>query len=186
MRDYASDGALCLVRRDGPDVLGYCVYYVMDEGVHAEECFALDEETLTMLLNALSFEAAGRELHVKLPPDSPARLVGATLETRPQGVMGIADVSAALKAIIADRSFVFDVTDATVPENAGIWDGAGNRTNLAPQIRLEAGRLGQFLCGYRSIAELAQEQEAEILDPEAAKALDIAFPKETCFITDEY
>lgn len=186
MRDYASDGALCLVRRAGADILGYCVYYVMDESVHAEECFASDEETLTMLLNALSFEAAGRELHVKLPPDSPARLNGATLEVRPQGVMGIADVSAALNAIIGDSSYVFEVIDSTVPENAGIWDGMGEKTHCTPQIRLEAGRLGQFLCGYRSIAELAESQEAEILDPKIACALDRAFPKEICFITDEY
>lgn len=186
MRDYASDGARCLVRRNGEDVLGYCVYYVTDERVHAEECFAADEETLTLLLHALCYEAAGRTLHVKLPPDAPARLNGATLEMRPQGVMGIADISAALKSILGDASFVFEVTDSTVPENAGIWDGAGEKTERAPQIRLEAGRLGQFLCGYRSIAELAQGQEAEILDPEAVKALDRAFPKETCFITDEY
>lgn len=186
MRDYASDGARCLVRRAGTDVLGYCVYYVMDERVHAEECFATDEETLSMLVQALSFEAAGRQLHVKLPPDAPARLSGATVEVRPQGVMGIADVSAALKAIIGDSSYVFEVTDATIPENAGIWDGMGMSTQRTPHIRLEAGRLGQFLCGYRSIAELAQGQEAEVLDLETAKALDRAFPKEVCFITDEY
>ncbi len=186
MRDYASDGARCLVRRDGADVLGYCVYYVTDDRVHAEECFALNEETLSMLLNALSFVAAGRELHVKLPPDSPAHLNGATFEILPQGVMGIADVSEALKAIIGDDSFVFEVADTTVPENVGVWDGAGNLTDRAPQIRLEAGRLGQFICGYRSIAELAASGEAEILDPESAQALDRSFPKEACFITDEY
>lgn len=186
MRDYASDGARCLVRRNGADVLGYCVYYVLDERVHAEECFAADKETLRLLLDALCYEAAGRKLHVKLPPDSPAQFAGATLEVRPQGVMGIADVSAALKCIVADPSFVFEVTDTTVTENAGIWDGTGKKIGRAPQIRLEAGRLGQFLCGYRSLWELAQNKEAEILDPQAAEALDRAFPKEICFITDEY
>ncbi|HWR23544.1 MAG TPA: GNAT family N-acetyltransferase [Feifaniaceae bacterium] len=186
LRDYASDGALCLVRRAGADVLGYCVYYVTDNRVHAEECFALDGETLSLLLRALCFEAAGRELHVKLPPDAPAHLDGAVLETRPQGVMGIADVSAALNAVVGDGSYVFEVADSTVPQNAGVWDGAGKRTDSAPQIRLEAGRLGQFLCGYRSIMELAGDGEAEILDAAAARALDRAFPKELCFVADEY
>ena len=186
MRDYASDGARCLTVTSGADVLGYCVYYVAEDRVHAEECFALDQETLVTLLNALCYEAAGRKLHVKLPPDASVHLPGATLERRPQGVMGIANVSQTLSLLLSDSAYVFEVIDKTVPENEGVWDGTGNRTARAPQIRLEAGRLGQFLCGYRSFSELSSGGEAEVIDLSAAKALDAAFPKQTCFITDEY
>lgn len=186
-RDYASDGGLCLVCRQGEDVLGYAIYYVMEDKLHAEECLALDAGTLAMLLSALRAESDGRALHIKLPPD-----VGPILpeefeqEIRPQGVMGIANVSALLRAIIGDAGYVFEVLDASVPQNAGVWDGMGGFSRRHPQLRLEAGRLGQFLDGYRSLAELVEAGEAEALDPEAVRALDAAFPKQCCFIIDEY
>lgn len=185
-QDYASDGGKCLVHRTGGDVRGYCVYYVMEEAVHAEECFALDAETLRLLIEALRHEAAGRKLHVKLPPDVSVNEKDAVLETKPQGVMGITDISAILSAIVRDSSFIFEVLDASVPENAGIWDGMGRVSRREPHIRIQAGRLGQFLDGYRSLAELMEAGEAEIIDTGAAKALDDRFPKQICFVTDEY
>lgn len=186
LRDYASDGAKCLVRMCGDVALGYCVYYITPERLHAEECFAKDGETLALLLQALCHEAKGRKLHVKLPPDAKADLPGADLSTRQQGVMGIADVSQTLRILVGDASFVFEIIDNTVPGNTGIWDGAGKPSDRKPQIRLESGRLGQFLCGYRSLRALDQDQQATILDKNAARELDTAFPEKICFITDEY
>lgn len=185
-RDYASDGGKCMVRMRGEDTLGYCVYYITEDRLHAEECFARDGETLHMLIEALQAEADGRTVHVKLPPDAEIDLPEAELEIKPQGVMGIADVSETLSLLLGDASFVFEITDSTLPQNAGIWDGRGKPTSRAPQLRLEAGRLGQFLSGYRTIGQLVQEQQAIVLDEAAAQALDIAFPGKTCFITDEY
>ena len=175
-RDYASDGAKCLVCMNGNDAFGYCVYYVTPERLHVEECFAKDDETLSLLLQALCYEADGRKLHVKLPPDAKADLPGAEISIRQQGVMGIADVSQALRLLVGDASFIFDIADNTVPQNTGIWDGTGTPTSRKPHIRLEAGRLAQFLCGYRSLRMLAQEQQAIILDEGAVHELDARFP----------
>ncbi len=185
-RDYASDGGKCLARMQGDDALGYCVYYKTEDRLHAEECFARDDETLHMLIEALQAEADGRTLHVKLLPDTHIDVPGAELNIKPQGVMGIADVSETLRLLLGDASFVFEIIDNTVPQNAGIWDGMGRPASRAPQLRLEAGRLAQFLSGYRSVGRLVQEQQAAVLDEAAAQALDAAFPGKTCFITDEY
>lgn len=184
-RDYAADGAKCLVRRQGDRVSGYCIYYITTEKVYAEECFALDADTLSMLTCALRHEADGRKLDIKLPPDT-AFIQDAALTPRPQGVMGIADVSALLRAVMGQPAYIFEVRDTTVPQNAGVWDGGGNASQKTPHIRLDAGRLGQFLGGYRAMAELVEAGEAEALDAAAVRALDDAFPKQTCFITDEY
>ena len=100
--------------------------------------------------------------------------------------MGIADVSQTLRLLIGDASFVFDIIDNTVPQNTGIWDGMGRPSGRKPHIRMDAGRLGQFLCGYRSLQTLIQEQQATILDEDAVCELDAAFPEKICFITDEY
>lgn len=184
-RDYAADGAKCFVRQID-DVHGYCVYYVMEDRVYAEECFALDDSTLNMLADALRYEAGGRKLDIKLPPDTALVREDAALTLRPQGVMGVADLSALLRTVVGNPAYVFEVTDTTVPENAGVWDGAGNASRRAPHIRLEAGRLGQFLGGYRTLGELAEAGEAEVLDADAVQALDCEYPKQVCFITDEY
>ncbi|MDR1619548.1 MAG: GNAT family N-acetyltransferase [Clostridiales bacterium] len=186
MRDYGADNGKCLVRRVNGNAPGYCVYYAMPDMLHAEECFALDTGTLSMLIDALRHKAGGRKLYMKLPPDARVELRGSTSETRPQGVMGIANVSTMLEKIIGNAEYVFEVTDASVPQNAGVWDGCGKASRREPHIRLEAGRLGQFLCGYRSIADLAAANEAQIKNEAMAEALDSAYPRQVCFITDEY
>jgi|GEM_PF-1857644 len=186
MRDYAADGARVLARMENGDALGYCVYYASEDRVHAEECFALDAETLDLLLDGLCYEAAGRKLHVKLPPDIGVSRPGGEIAVRQQGSMGIADIGKTLKLLVDDPAYVFAIIDATVPQNAGVWDGAGNPSARAPQVRLEAGRMGQFLSGYRALSELAAEGQAELLDSGAARELDARFPKQICFITDEY
>lgn len=185
-RDYGSDGAKCLARIIENDALGYCVYYVTSERVHVEECFAKDDATLSLLLQALCHEADGRKLHVKLPPNTKPDFPGTELSIRQQGVLGIADVSQTLRLLVGDASFVFNIIDNTVPQNTGIWDGMGRLSSQKPHIRMDAGRLGQFLCGYRSLSTLAREQQADILDEGAIRELDAAFPEKICFITDEY
>ncbi len=186
LRDYASDGASCLARIHDGAALGYSIYYEMDEELHVEECFALDDETLSQLLLAVAHRANGRSLSVKLPPDYNPVLEGAVLNIKPQGAMGIADASTALYKLLGDEAFIFELIDGAVVQNTGIFNGLGKASAKTPQFRLEAGRLAQFLCGYRSIKELEEQGQAEVFDNEAAKALDALFPKRTCFITDEY
>lgn len=186
LRDYASDGAGCLARIHDGAALGYCIYYEMGEELHVEECFALKDEALSQLLLAVAHRANGRSLSVKLPPDYNPVLEGAELIIKPQGAMGIADVSAALYKLLRDEDYVFELTDGAVKQNTGRFNGLGVASAKMPQLQLEAGRLAQFLSGYRSIEELAEQGHAKIFDYDAAKSLDAKFPKQTCFITDEY
>lgn len=185
-RDYASDGAACIVRREGQRVLGYCVYYALEDKLHAEECIAANAQTLQLLLEALCHEARGRTVVCKLAPDMRVSMAGAKLEVRPQGVMGIANVQTALRAILGDARFVFEITDETVPQNAGVFDGGGAPSSKTPQLQLPAGRLGQFLCGYRSLQDIVQAGEGAAKDADALQALDTAYPCMPCFVVDEY
>lgn len=184
--DYASDGAQCLVLQEGDTARGYCVYQTAPDALSTDEFVARDADACRVLLDALRFVAQGRSLHAKLPPDSVDAYPGAQLTTAPQGVLGVANVSALLQGVLGDADFRFAVTDATVPQNEGVWNGAGQRENRAPHIALEAGRLGQLLCGYASLSQLEAENRLTVHDAGAARALDKRLPKLPCYIVDEY
>lgn len=185
-RDYASDGARCCALWEDDAVRGYCVYFLSPARLHAEEVAALDETAYRTLIDALRFFAEGRALHAKLPPTPALTYPAARQETRPQGVMGVADVSALLCAVLGDASLRLMVRDASVPQNAGVWNGAGAPDTRAPHITLEAGRLGQLLCGYASAEELEREGLMTVHDPGAARVLAERLPKRPCYIVDEY
>lgn len=185
-RDYTADGAQCYALWEGDAVRGYCVYSLEPERLHAEEIAARDEGAYRTLFDALRFAAQGRKLHAKLPPLSAFEYSGAQLEVRPQGVMGVADVSALLAAVLRDDSLRFAVQDATVPQNVGIWNGAGRTDARAPHCTLEAGRLGQLLCGYASVEELEAAGQIMAHDAGAMRALSEQLPKLPCYIVDEY
>ncbi len=185
-RDYASDGACCYVFLGGDAVRGYCVFFPNENAVHAEEIAACDEEAYGVLLHALRFAASGRSLTAKLPPALAVSCPGAQLQTRPQGVMGVADVSGLLAAVLGDGSLRFSVQDATVPQNNGVWNGAGAPVSLPPHCTLAAGRLGQLLCGYASVEELQANGYIDVHDAGAIRALAARLPKRPCYIVDEY
>ena len=184
-RDYATDNAQCLVYTRDDTVKGYCVYYTLPDRVHAEEVVALDDDGYTALLHALCHEANGRNLHAKLPPDAQPNLPGASFSPQPQGVMGVVHVQELLSLLLHDDRFCFDIIDRSVPQNHGVWDGTG-KSATHPQITLEAGRLGQLLCGYATLEELIVAGHATVADADAAHALNILLPKQPCFIVDEY
>ncbi|MDL2258082.1 GNAT family N-acetyltransferase [Eubacteriales bacterium OttesenSCG-928-K08] len=185
-RDYSSDKARCFVYKKDGQASGYCVFFSPEDYLHAEECVFADEEAALALTRALLYEAKGKKLSMKLPPDAPVPHPAAVHEVSPQGAMGVADVSKALRLIVNDCSFVFEVEDKTVPQNVGVWDGEGEKTDRAPQVRLQAGFLGQFLCGYHSMEALIEAGQAQGFDMAAVKKMDECLPKQTCFIVDEY
>ena len=47
-------------------------------------------------------------------------------------------------------------------------------------------RFAQWIFGYRSLKELADEGEIKINDASAAEFLDKELPKQVCHIIDEY
>ncbi len=188
LQDYSADSALFLVDWQADTVQGYAVYYNTPEnGLHAEEIVSVTAAGYERLLHGLYAKAEGARLHCKLPPDAPRTVLpGAVYETRPQGVAGAADIGALLSAIINSEDYRFAVNDRTVPQNEGVWNGEGSRTVLPAQITADAGHLLQFLFGYRALSELADAGEAIIHDAAAAAELDERFPKQSCFIIDEY
>lgn len=186
-RDYAADGAEVFLCMDGTCARGYCVYYAMDDNLHAEECIARDAGAYALLIDALRHRANGRKLTVKLPPDVAQQpFPGGIYTIKEQGAMGIADVSAFLRAVCGDEAFLFEVHDKTVPENQGVFDGAGRPAAKKPHIVLEAGRLGQFFGGYRSMASLWEDGLADVRDERMAALLDMRYPTKTCFVVEEY
>jgi len=184
--DYASDGARCYALWREGDVCGYCVYFEDDEVVRAEELAALDDEAARTLIEALCFAARGRAVQAKLPHACGVEYPNARAEVRPQGVMGVANVSALLSGVLGDGSLRFDVRDETVPQNAGVWNGRGEAEARPPHFSLEAGRLGQLLCGYASAAELSAQGLLAAYDEGALRELDARLPKLPCYIVDEY
>ncbi len=184
-QDYAADEGQCLVLWNEDRVEGYCVYYALPDKVHAEEVVANSDMAYEALLQGLGSVAAGRPVHAKLPPDSTAAVPGAIVTVRPQGVMGIANVQAVLKVMIGDAGIRFAVEDKTTPQNAGVWDGLGQECEDAPHVKLTAGHLGQFLNGYAALEELLEAGVAAG-DLGAIRELDTQYPKQTCFIVDEY
>ncbi|MDL2234886.1 GNAT family N-acetyltransferase [Christensenellaceae bacterium OttesenSCG-928-L17] len=187
-RDYASDGAQCYVVADtGAPAQGYCVFFQLENRVHVEECVFDHGDALRAMLQALQHTANGRQLTVKLPPDTAlATDYRAYAAVRPQGAMGLADVAEALKLLVCDSRFVFEIIDSTVPQNSGVWNGAGLACTQAPDIQLEASKLCQFLCGYRSLSELAANGEANIYNIANVETLDNLLQKQRCFVVDEY
>lgn len=186
-RDYGSDQASCLVLWDGDDVLGYCVYFTLGSGaLEAEETVARDSGVCRVLMDALCARAHGQTVSARLPADLLFAYPNAQSDTQPQGVMGVADVALLLASVLGDGSLVFSVQDGAVPQNTGVFTGAGVACDRAPHVTVEAGRLGQLLCGYASVEELEQEQRIAIYDAGARRALETLLPKVPCFIVDTY
>lgn len=184
--DYAADDGRALgIFEDFGRLSAYAVYFEREER-YVEEFLANDPGAETALFSALSAVPDGRALRGKLPPDTALHAAGLLKERRPMNVMGVADVSALLSAVCHLPDYTVEVQDRTVSANHGVFTFSGKPTEKAPQIRLDAGRLTQFVCGYRSLSELAARGEAEILDAGAARELDAALPPMTCYSLDEY
>jgi len=186
--DYLAGGGRCAVLPgQGGAPEGYCIYFTDEHGLYGEECAALTPGGWQALAEGMAALAAGRGLTLKLPPDHLPALPGARTEVKPWGAMGAACLPALLPAVTGGPAgFALRVTDPVVAGNNGVFGLDGLPACAAPQLTLEAGRLVQWLTGYRSLAALAAEGLAHVHDPAAAARLDRLYPTLPCVCSDEY
>lgn len=185
--DYSSDGgkAFCFMKKG--QIKGYTVYYDTPTLVHGEEIVALDSQSEATLISGLMHLAKGKKLHFKLPPDTKFMHPNLKKEIRPMGVMGLVSLPLLLKKCGYGLDYIFSVHDKIIEENNGCYNLRGQPMPVSSaQIEINAGYLLQFLVGYSSLEELKLQNKVKILDEAAAKQLDLLFPKQTCFIIDEY
>ena len=137
-----------------------------------------------LMLRALSAAFPEGGLRLRVPPELALTGEGLRCETLPKAVLGVCDAQALLKAV-GLTGFAVELRDPVVPGNAGVFDGSGRPSGMAPAVTLEAGRLAQWALGYRSVAELSAEGAVTVHDAQGALLMDAA-PKRHCFIVDEY
>lgn len=156
MEDYLSDGAQYLTVYRGRELAGYALLTPDGEGSYTgEEALAIDG-------------AAYRELGKLLPPHTELKLppdAGLSGEIKPQGVMGAVDIPVLLSSIVHDSSLIIEVTDGFLPENSGVYDGMGRRTNRSPAFSLTAGELMQALCGYKALGDILPAELCYCIEP---------------------
>ncbi len=186
MQDYAADGGQAVAYWVDGQVAGYAVYYDTPEEVYAEEVLAQTDNVRQEVVHALWNRAAGKKVKVKLPPDVSCHLPGAKRTVGPRNVAGVADVAALLRILDVPTAYTIGVKDAVVEENDGIFAFDGSRSSQTPVFWAEQGHVLQFLMGYRSLAQLAEEGHAQILDAQGVQELDRLLPTVPCFIIDEY
>ena len=184
--DYLSDGAECIsVFKDGV-ADGYAIYLDKPDKIHCEELIALSEETEKTLTDAVISISGERELSIKLSPYSKIKYPFLSSATEPHSVLGVADVSAFLKALGKNLDYSVEVFDPVVVKNNGVFNFKGELSGENPDISMSIGRLCQWLTGYKSLFELKDEGLAEIKNEEAGAFLSKEFPKAHCRIIDEY
>lgn len=185
LKDYESTGGKYIAVRINGMVTGYAVYFDYDE-VLAEEVLAIDSESYEKLVDMLKTISNGRKLSMKLPPDIGIEIVADSDETKPKGVAGIASLETLLRMAVGIDDFAVEVQDRIVEQNNGVFNLSGGKTTKSPQICLSVGHLMQLIEGYKSIEELREEGVVHIRDDNAMRELSKLFPKQNCFIFDEY
>lgn len=186
--DYLAGGARLIAAVDSQNrIEGYCWYFTDDQSVLGEECIALNRNAFARLTDGLANLAAGRELTLKLPADLVLPVAEGRTEATPWGCMGAGHLPTLLGLLGAEApGIAIEVTDPVVPQNSGIYTLRGAPASLPPAVSLSAGRLVQWLSGYRSLAQLAAEGQAVIHDGAAAARLDILLPTQNCLCSEEY
>ncbi len=150
VNDLTVDGTRFLLHRTGGIPDGYLFASLEEDGsLYCEEALAVSQAAYAALISCLPAGSV-----VKLPPDVS---IGGDLQ--PWGVMIPVDVPLLLRALCGDASaFRIEVLDNMMPWNNGVYDGSGNRTEQPPTIKLSAGRLMQFLCGYLPFQKSLSQQ----------------------------
>lgn len=185
--DYRAGGTELIAAVDAQqNIEGYCYYFKDDKSVMGEECVALNDRAFLRLAQELAHIAGSLELTIKLPCDHLPQIEGGIAETKPWGCAGIAHLPTLLQTLGGTNDFAIEVTDPIIPGNNGVFDLKGEPTDKDPQVSLTAGRLAQWLCGYRSLARLAAEGHADFYDAAAANRLDRLLPTQNCLCSEEY
>ena len=154
--------------------------------LYLRECAWKDKhakQALPALLSSILRLTQAKKLEGRLPADCARLLRG---EIHPCGAAACENLSLLLASAFGDPEFCVLVSDPVIPENCGVWDLSGVRTDREPDLALDSAGLVQFVCGYRSIKALADEGNAKILHEPRASLLDARYPVQNCFTWDEY
>lgn len=191
-RDYLASDAKCILTQDAQGrVDGYCVYFdspgegAEPPSLYGEECVALSPEAYARLWASLATRSQGKALKVRMAPNAPLCPAGAQWETLPRSVWGVTNVSSLLALLGLPGEGVLEVEDPLVASNRGLYTLCGQPAQGKPQLVIPAGRLAQWASGYRTMAQLVAEGQAQALDPAIVPILD-AGPRLPCFTIDEY
>lgn len=191
-KDYLASDAKCILTRDAQgQVEGYCVYFdspgegAEPPSLYGEECVALSPEAYARLWASLAARSQGKALKVRMAPNAPLCPAGAQWETLPRSVWGVTNVSSLLALLGLPGEGVLEVEDPLVASNRGLYTLCGQPAQGKPQLVIPAGRLAQWASGYRTMAQLVAEGQAQALDPAIVPILD-AGPRLPCFTIDEY
>lgn len=191
-KDYLASDAKCILTRDAQgQVEGYCVYFdspgegAEPPSLYGEECVALSPEAYARLWASLAARSQGKALKVRMAPNAPLCPAGAQWETLPRSVWGVTNVSSLLALLGLPGEGVLEVEDPLVASNRGLYTLCGQPAQGKPQLVIPAGRLAQWASGYRTMAQLVAEGQAQALDPVIVPILD-AGPRLPCFTIDEY
>ena len=191
-KDYLASDAKCILTQDAQgQVEGYCVYFdspgegAEPPSLYGEECVALSPEAYARLWASLATRSQGKALKVRMAPNAPLCPAGAQWETLPRSVWGVTNVSSLLALLGLPGEGVLEVEDPLVASNRGLYTLCGQPAQGKPQLVIPAGRLAQWASGYRTMAQLVAEGQAQALDPAIVPILD-AGPRLPCFTIDEY
>lgn len=191
-KDYLASDAKCILTRDAQgQVEGYCVYFdspgegAEPPSLYGEECVALSPEAYARLWASLATRSQGKALKVRMAPNAPLCPAGAQWETLPRSVWGVTNVPSLLALLGLPGEGVLEVEDPLVASNRGLYTLCGQPAQGKPQLVIPAGRLAQWASGYRTMAQLVAEGQAQALDPAIVPILD-AGPRLPCFTIDEY
>lgn len=186
LADCASDGAKILAIFEKKRVVAYAIYFANHEKLLTIEVIADNENLLGTLLYGLAFEADGRELEIKLPPNSKANLSHLTESIRPQGVCALVNAPRLLALVGKDLPISIQITDVIVPENRGIFNFSGESITTLPTASLSGGHLLQGILGYRTFSQLAKDGTMVVYDHNIIPILNRYFPAQDCYVLEEY
>lgn len=185
--DLVSDGGEFIIFDKHGTASGYALYFNGVDGLNAVEVVYDNDETAANLVNALSFISDNKPLKIKLPPDSCVELAGCEEKIIPHGVAAPVDLPKLMRMVFKEDNIAVKLEDHVCKINNGVFCMNGVKDDgRNPDIEMSAGYFMQFAEGYKTIQELAEEGHAVINNIEAAKYLDNKYPKQTCYICDEY
>lgn len=188
MMDLISDGGEIILSEKNGEATGYALYFNGIDGLNAVEVIYDCDETAQSLVTALSFIADNKEIKVKLPAECTAELSGCEAGIIPHGVAALVNAQRLMKIVFKNEDAVIKLNDSVCEYNNGYFKLNGEKIENAERadIEIDAGYFLQFVEGYKSLKELADEGSTIINNNELISTLDEKYPKVKCFICDEY